>query len=95
MFSNDSRWDRHTPEQSRHEEPVDVAVIFKEGKVFPQSFFHKGRKYPVKEVTYHWAEARGAEVLHYYSVTDGANLYKIYFNTKHLYWRLAGSCPLE
>ena len=35
MFSSDSRWDRHTPEQARHEEVIDVGVLFKGGKVIP------------------------------------------------------------
>jgi len=95
MFSNDSRWDRHTPEQERDESPIDVGVIFKGGKAFPKSFIWQKQKYQIKDITYHWAETRGAEVLHFYTVTDGTNLYKIYFNTKHLVWRLVKVCPIE
>ena len=94
MFSKDSRWDRHTPEQAHDEVPIDVAAVFQKGKVLPRSFVLRGQKHQVKEVTYHLAENRGADVLHYYTVSDGATLYQIYLNTKHLHWRLAKSCPL-
>jgi len=94
MFSNDSRWDRHTPEQNRKEEPIDIVVVFKGGKVLPSSFLWNGRKYVINQVTYHWEEQRGNDLLHFYTVTDRANLYQIYLNTRHLYWRLTRSCPL-
>ena len=95
MFSSDSRWDRHTPEQDRHEEKIDVAVVFKKGKTIPKSFVWKSRRYDVKEVTYHWEERRGADTLHFYTVTDNTNLYKICLNTRHLNWRIASVCPLD
>jgi len=95
MFSSDSRWDRHTPEQNRSEEQIDVVVVFKGGKTCPQSFVWRGRRYQVTEVTYHWEEKRGANLFHFYTVTDGTNLYKLYLNTRYLYWRMVDSCPLQ
>ena len=95
MFSKDSRWDRHTPDQSQQRDPIDVAAVFEKGKAFPRTFVWQNRKYQIKEVTYHWVENRGGEILHFYTVTDGSNLYQIYLNTKHLYWRLDKVCPLE
>ena len=94
MFSNDSRWDRHTPEQNRKEEPIDVAVVFKGGKAYPKSFKRGSRKYVISEVTYHWEEKRGGDLLHFFTVTDQVNLYQIYLNTRYLHWRLTRSCPL-
>jgi len=95
MFSNDARWDRHTPEQDRDEEKIDVGVIFREGKMHPRSFVWRRQRYTIKEVTYHWTEARGDEMLYFFSVTDGTNLYQIYLNNKYMHWRLKRSCPIE
>ena len=95
MFNSDSRWDRHTPEQDRDEDVIDVAVVFKNGKTIPKSFVWKKRRYDVKEVTYHWEERRGGDLLHFYTVTDRANLYKIYLNARYLSWRIASACPLD
>jgi len=95
MFSSDSRWDRHTPEQGRQEDIIDVAAVFKKGKAAPTSFVWNQRRYTVKEVTYHWREKRGSDFLHFYTVTDRANLYTIYLNTRYLHWRLVGTCPIE
>ena len=95
MFSSDSRWDRHTPEQDRNEDVIDVAVVFKKGKAHPKSFVWKSRRVDIREVTYHWQEKRGADLLHFYTVTDNTNLYKIYLNTRYLNWRMASACPIE
>lgn len=95
MFSNDSRWDRHTPDTDREEVPIDVGVLFKQGKTYPKMFVWRGRRYDVKEVTYHWEETRGRSLLHFYTVTAGTAIFQIYFNTKYLYWRLVKACPAE
>ncbi len=95
MFTNDSRWDRHTPEQSHDEAVIDVGVIFKNGKMLPKTFVWQNRKYHIKEITYQWKETRGNEVLHFFTVTDGGNLFRIYLNNKYMHWRLATSCSAE
>jgi hypothetical protein len=95
MFNQEARWDRHLPNESFNEEPIEVGVIFKAGNVYPRWFTWRGRKYPVKDVTYHWTDKRGGEVLHFYSVTDGANLYQIHFNNRYLHWRIDKVCPLQ
>ena len=93
MFTPDSRWDRHLPHQSHQEEPIEVGVIFKEGKLLPKWFTRNGRKYSIKEITYQWQDHRGNESLYFFSVSDGANLYQIYLNNRYLHWRLAKVCP--
>ena len=95
MFSSDSRWDRHTPEQSYYEDPIDVGAIFVKGRLLPQTFVWKQRKYIIKKVTYHWEESRGGQMLHYFTVTDHINLYYIYLNSRYMYWRLTKACPIE
>lgn len=95
MFSSDSRWDRHTPDKSYDEQPIDVGAVFLKGKMSPQNFVWKNRKYLIKEITYEWKESRGNQLLHYFSVSDGSNLYLVYFNAQHVCWRLTKVCPLE
>jgi len=95
MFNNDARWDRHTPDQTRDEEGIDVGVIFRQGKVIPKSFIWRRQKYSIKEVTFHWTENRGGEILYFFSVTDGVNLYQIYLNNKHMCWRLKHVSPID
>ena len=94
MFNSESRWDRRLPHEKRHEDILQVGVIFKAGKAYPRWFIWKGRKYPVTELTFHWTDKRGGESLHFYSVSDGTNLYQIYFHPKKLHWRLDKTCPL-
>ena len=95
MFNSNSRWDRSFP-NDEHEtgEPIEVGVVFRQGKLIPTCFVYQGRKYKVKEVTYHWQEQRGNEALHFFTVTDGSNLYQIHLNSKYMYWRLDRQCPL-
>ncbi|MEA3226991.1 MAG: DUF6504 family protein [Planctomycetota bacterium] len=95
MFSNDSRWDRHTPGDDREEVPINAGVYFKKGRAYPKMFIWRDRRYDVEEVTYHWEERRGRDLLHFYTVAAGGNVFVIYFNTKYLYWRLARTCPNE
>ena len=94
MFSPDSRWDRHLPHQSYQEDPLEVGVIFQKGKIIPKWFVWKDRRYAIKEITYQWQDHRGGETLHFFSVSDGINIYQIFLNNKHLSWRLAHVCPI-
>jgi len=91
-FNNDSRWDRHLPHQEREADLIDVGVIFKRGKILPRSFIWKKRKYLIEEITYHWEEKRGGEILHFFTVTDGTNVYQIYLNNKYMHWKLEKVC---
>jgi len=94
MFNSESRWDRHLPNEDISADPIEVGVIFKSGQVFPRWFVWQGRKVMVKDVTFHWTDKRGGEVLHFYALSDGINLYQVYFNNKHLHWRMDQVCPL-
>lgn len=94
MFSKDARWDRHTPEQSRNEDVIDVGVIFSKGKIVPKTFVWKARKYYIEKMTYQWEEKRGGQTLQYFAVTDQTNVYYIYFNSRRMFWRLDRVCPI-
>ncbi len=93
MFTPDSRWDRHLPHQSHQEDPIEVGVIFKKGKLIPQWFIWHDRRCAITEITYQWQDQRGGELLHFFSVSDGVNIYQIYLNNKYLHWRLTKVSP--
>jgi len=71
------------------EEPIQVGVIFKGNKIRPRWFIWKGRKYPIREITFNWQDRKGEETLLYFSVSDGTNIYEICFNQKRLNWFLS------
>ncbi len=95
MFTNDSRWDRHLPAEDRGAEAIEVGVICKKGRLYPRWFVWEGRRYAVREITYRWKDRRGDDLLHYFTVTDGGNVFQIYFNSRHTHWRLEKVMPME
>ena len=86
MFSNDSRWDRHLPHDVLEEDVIEVGAVFRGGEVIPRCFIWKESKYHIQEVTYHWQDKRGGDVLHFFSVSDGVNLYLIHVYGNQSEW---------
>ena len=93
-FSPKARWDRNIPENSQQEIPedlnekIDCLVLFKSGKITPQRIFWNNKEYEIKTISYYWQERRGQELLHYFSVNTGSNLYQISFNNTSLRWQI-------
>ncbi len=94
MFSNDARWDRPMPSDKSAKDVIEVATLFRGGRIIPCMFSWDGRKYTIKEVTCFWKEKKGNEEYYHFSVTDGANLYQIALNIRFMSWRLVKSLPL-
>ena len=74
-------------------EPIKVGAVFGADciggkKIKPVWFAWKGRQYRIKEVTYTWTNKEGMACVHYFSVTDGQNLYEISYNTETMVWKL-------
>ena len=70
-------------------ENIRVAVIFGPGnRVAPVWFDWRRRKHTVKEITYTWRERRGEATILHFSVTDGADLYELAYNTGSQIWAL-------
>jgi len=67
---------------------VRVGAVFKPGQVVPRWFLYRGRKIPVKEITYTWTERQGAAVFLHFSVSDGINLYELSFQPDRLVWNI-------
>ena len=74
------------------DESIRVGVAFDGGRALPVWFWWRNRYYKVKDVTYTWCTNLGIDRLHHYSVTDGANLYELKFNTTTLDWTLGKVC---
>ncbi len=74
-------------------ESIKVGVVFGVNciggkKIQPVWFIWKERQYRIKEVTYTWTNKEGRPFVHYFSVTDGKNLYEISYNTETMVWKL-------
>jgi hypothetical protein len=70
-------------------EYIRVAAIFGPGpKIRPIWFDWKRQKHTVQEVTYHWRNMTGNDLILHYSVTDGNALYELVYNTTKQIWVL-------
>lgn len=94
-FSPRARWDRHIPETENNQpdsntinEKIEVLAYFKAGKISPRSFLWKQREYAIKGIVYNWQERQGQEIINFFSVNTGNDLYQISFNNSTYAWRL-------
>lgn len=93
-FSPKARWDRHIPRTSEtdsahaRDEIIDCVAFFKKGKIYPQKFVLNNRDYEIEKINYAWQERCGRELINYFSVSTGTNLYQISFNNTSFGWRL-------
>lgn len=93
-FNPKARWDRHIPEQNQPtqeqnlNEKIQVLAWFRSGKITPCKFIWNNKEYPIKQVTYSWQERSGNEIITYFSISTGPDLYQISFNNIHFSWRL-------
>ncbi len=69
-------------------EEVEVGAVFVRDRIKPGWFIWKNRKYSVEKVSYAWHDNSGEELICYFSVVAGANLYELSFYTKKLKWML-------
>lgn len=75
-------------------EHIRVAVIHGPGnRLHPVWFDWKRRKHAILEVTYHWRQNQGADVLLHYAVTDGSALYELIYNATRQVWVLESIDP--
>jgi hypothetical protein len=90
MFNPNARWDRPLPQDNsaKADEPIEVEAIFEKGKITPLWFNFGGIRHNIKEVTYRWQDRKGQEILYYFSVSDGEEVFQIYLSNKTLTWKL-------
>ena len=98
-FNPKARWDRqlpagrHGPQDTHYQNPelnenIQVIASFSGGKAYPQEFTWNNHSYKITEITYNWQERKGSEIIHYFSVSTGTDLYQISFNSGSLGWRI-------
>jgi hypothetical protein len=71
-------------------EPISVIAAFGgyPTKMRPVRFRWSGRVFEIEDITYHWVSKEGTRVLYHFSVTVGATLYEIVFDSQRLLWSL-------
>ena len=90
MFNPHARWARPGPKaKKRPGESIDVVARFSPGKIRPLYLILNNRKYSIQRVNYFWKDYLGGENLYCFSVSDGTNIFQIYFSNRTLSWRLA------
>ncbi|KPK96714.1 MAG: hypothetical protein AMJ95_12640 [Omnitrophica WOR_2 bacterium SM23_72] len=92
-FNPKARWDRHIPETEGHDfkdlnQRIEVLAGFRKGRCEPRLFVWNGKTYKIKNVTYHWQERQGQELIHCFSVNTDLDLYEISFHTLSLCWHM-------
>jgi hypothetical protein len=74
----------------RIEEPIEVIVLFSDGKLHPLRFRWRNIAHRISSVTSHWVEREGTSRIHHYAVlTDGADCFEIKFRARTMDWELA------
>ena len=69
-------------------EPVEVVAIFRKNKVLLAMIKWNNRIYKIKKVNMAHQIFEGNTRMHYFSVSDQINFFKLAFNTKSLKWTL-------
>lgn len=69
-------------------EKVEVIAVFKKSKVFPTSIKWNSNIYKIKKVNLIHKIFDGQTLIHYFSVSDDFNFFRLAFNTKDLDWTL-------
>ncbi|MCL4874289.1 hypothetical protein KJ039_09435 [bacterium] len=66
---------------------IKVVAVFDSG-VRPVKFKWRGRVYGVKEITYTWASREGSARILHFTVSDGATLFELAYNSSSLGWSI-------
>lgn len=93
-FNPQARWDRHIPQSSAStdtgliDEKIEVLALFRQARIYPRLFIWREKRYRIKRLNYNWQQRRGRELINYFSVDTGSDLYQISFNNETLGWRI-------
>lgn len=69
-------------------EPIEVLVAFRHQRVEPMTFKWGARYFQIQKISLIHSERHGREKLTFFSVTDGANAYRLSFSSETMKWRL-------
>lgn len=70
------------------DQPIDVEVVFLRNKVIPRSFSWQGVIYHIKTLGLRHNAYVGREKIHYFSVSDGVNFFRLRLSSDSLLWYL-------
>lgn len=72
------------------DEPIDVSVVFRSGRLQPTSFMWHKRLYKVERTTGFYSDFKGRWKRYHYAVqTDTSDVYEIFLDTEKMSWRLS------
>ena len=69
-------------------EPIEVVVRFAVNQILPVKFLWHGREVIITKINLTYSKRDGRDKFYYFAVTDGANYFKMQFNTESLIWTL-------
>lgn len=69
-------------------EPIEVEAVFLRDRVVPRSFAWQGVIYHIKNIGLKHHVLLGREKIHYFSVSDGVNFFRLRFSGDSLKWQL-------
>ncbi|MDP3993735.1 MAG: hypothetical protein U1C57_01465 [Candidatus Doudnabacteria bacterium] len=75
-------------------ETIEVIVSFKDNGVFPHIIKWGQCRYKILKVNLVHTIKEGAVRIYFFSVSDGANAFKLGFNTENLKWWIEDSYSL-
>ncbi len=93
-FNPHARWDRHIPQGGAPQdsglvnERIEVLALFRQAKIYPRLFIWRDKIYRIRRLNYNWQERRGRELINFFSVDTGSDLYQISFNNETSGWRI-------
>ena len=74
--------------------PIDVFMSFRREQPEPMVFKWEDRFYQIQKINLVHTERLGQKKVYYFSVSDGANTYRLGFCTETLSWWLEEMCHL-
>ena len=71
------------------QEPVEVIVLFRDGKLSPLKFRWRERIYKISRINGGWDTEEGIVRFHHFAVvTDGPDVFELSYNTKAHHWKI-------
>lgn len=69
-------------------EMVEVLMVFKKNLAIPKILKWNGKVFKIEKLNMRHQVLEGDTLVHYFSVSDNTNFFKLAFNTKSLQWKL-------
>jgi hypothetical protein len=74
-------------------DPIEVIVVFREGKMRPLKFKWRGRVYKIERINGGWMSDEGRNrFLHFSVMADGPDVYEITYNPERFGWKIDRVC---